>query len=259
MNSLKIIVSVFAFSALTFQAAAEKISIPSKSSFRGKQVTLTGDFRPDSKGRKSPLVVLLHGCGGLAGAAGRSLNTHASALRRSGFSTLVLDSFGPRNAGNGWVCRSDSRLINAQRYRQKDVADAVAYLAKTDRINASKIFVMGQSNGGTVAVKLGQSRKIKGLRAIAAYYPFCGAVRKSSSKPSIIFVGDNDDWTPPQKCKAAHSPSRGVEVISYPNAVHSFDLPIKVQNYLGHKVGGNSAATSNSRSRMIRFFKKYAG
>ena len=39
----------------------------------------------------------------------------------------------------------------------------------------------------------------------------------------------------------------------YPNAAHSFDLQLPPQSFQGKLIGGDPAATADSRSRMLRF------
>ena len=238
-------------------AHAELLRFDSSSTYSGKKVELTGEFNSPNGRKHAPLVVLMHGCGGLEGAVTRSLKAHAQALNRSGFATLLLDSFTPRGISGGWVCKRDSRLASAQAYRQRDVADAVTFLSKNERIDSKNVFVMGQSNGGTTAVLIARNQRIPGLRAAVAYYPWCVIVGNGSRTPLLILTGLLDDWTPPDNCIANHNPKGGLTVVGYPGAYHSFDLPISVQEYQGHRVGGNRKATSDSRKRMIEFFRRH--
>lgn len=231
---------------------AQTLNIPTSSRFGGKSVTLIGEFK--DAGKQKPLVVLLHGCGGLDRVVRNSLRSHASALKSAGFSALILDSFTPRGIGGGWVCDSNSRLSNARKYRKKDVRDAVEFLASKSLIDPDNIFVVGQSNGGSVSAQLAR-RPFKGLRAAVAYYPWCGAVSARPSIPLLVLAGVQDNWTPPERCSRIDRPGGTLSVITYPNAVHSFDLNIAVQSYKGYRVGGNPQARSDSRKRMVSFFK----
>lgn len=236
---------------------AETLTFGSSSTYAGKKVELTGRFAAPPSNKKSPLVILMHGCGGLGSAVLNSLQSHAEALQSFGFATFILDSFNPRAISGGWVCKRDSRMASAQAYQQRDVADAVNFLIKNRPIDPQNIFVMGQSNGGTTAVLIARNRRIPGLRAVVAYYPWCVIVGNGSITPLLIFGGEKDDWTPPDNCEANNNPAKGLSVVTYADAVHSFDLNIAVQNYQGHLVGGNRAATLDSRRRMITFFKSH--
>ncbi len=186
------------------------------------------------------------------------LRSHARYLVRNGFAALILDSFGPRGNSDGRVCKTATRLDQARIYRTRDAIDARKYLASRGGIDARNIFAMGQSNGGSVAVKLALKNPSAGFRALTAYYPWCGALSASRSPtPLLILSGAKDGWTPPQACQKNHNPARGITVKVYPNAVHSFDLNFPVTTYLGYKVGSDRAATSDSRRRMVRFFKRH--
>ncbi len=237
---------------LVSPAVAKTLSFPASSSFGGKNVTLTGEFK--SAGTQRPTVILLHGCGGLRGAVRSSLRAHASALNSAGFSTLILDSFGPRNISGGWVCSTIRRLSDARSYRQKDVRDAVRLLVTENLSDPTNIFIMGQSNGGSV-VSLLANNTFMGLRAVVAYYPWCGVVSAKPKVPLLVLSGEEDDWTPPAKCVAKDKPGGNLEVVTYTDAKHSFDLNLAVQTYKGHTIGGNPKARSDARRRMINWFK----
>lgn len=233
-------------------SAQQKVEFPGSSKWKGSKITLRGELL-GAGGKKKPAVILLHGCGGLQSSVRNSLRTHAKRLVRAGFAALILDSFGPRGISGGWVCVSDQRLISAAGYRKTDVRDAIRYLRARGDVDMRNVFAMGQSNGGTTVLALARRGRSSGLRAVAAYYPYCGG-SGSYSMPVMIFAGAKDDWTPASLCEK-HRRGR-TSVIVYPNAVHSFDLPINRQRYQGHLVGRDAGATSDSRSKMVAFFRK---
>ncbi len=234
-------------------AIAKNISFKASSTHQGKKVILKGEYKTPGNG-KYPTVILLHGCGGLLSSVKNSLRNHARALNSNGFATLILDSFGPRNNGNGVVCQRTSSLRSAQAYRGRDVIDAIQHLKTITGSDQKSFFLMGQSNGASVASILAKSGR-HAIRAVAAYYPWCGAVPANPAIPLLVMSGESDDWTPPDRCKKIDKPGGRLSVITYPDTHHSFDLNIPVQHYKGHTVGGNSAARSDARKRMIAFFK----
>ncbi|MEM9277112.1 MAG: dienelactone hydrolase family protein [Pseudomonadota bacterium] len=205
---------------------------------------------------KHPVVILLHGCGGLALAVPASLRAHSRMLRRHGFATLILDSFGPRGISGGWVCDRNSRLASATHYRQRDVRDAIQHLKSHPQIDIHNTFLMGQSNGAGVAAEMARGKKYKNIRAAVAFYPWCGSVWDRSAKPLLVLAGGADDWTPPEGCRKRHNPASGITVHVYPDATHSFDLDIPELVYKGHRLKGDKQATGNSRKRMVRFFRQ---
>lgn len=234
----------------------------------GKDVKLRGKlFRPEGAG-PFPAVVLMHGCGGWQPAVTYALQNHAKFLTRHGYVVLSVDSFGPRGNGGGKVCESYKALRDARSYRSYDAFDALKYLQSLDYVNGDNVFMMGQSNGGSVAIKVAQAnapkrygKAEKGFRGVVSYYPWCGTFGGSSvelSAPLMVFGGARDDWVPPKGCKKVRAKGdNGLEVKIYPNAPHSFDLEIMQQRYAGHLVGYDQHATQDSRTRMLAFFDEH--
>lgn len=223
-------------------------------------------FRPQGKG-PFPGVILMHGCGGWQPAVRHALHSYADFLVESGFAVLNLDSFGPRNKSGGMVCDSVQLLTDARIYRVYDAFDALRYMKALDYIDADNIFLMGQSNGGSVAIKAAMAgdpraygRAGAAFRAVVAYYPWCGAFGGRHvvlASPLLIFAGGQDDWTPPAEC--AHTTASGatLQVKIYPQAAHSFDVDIPLQRYLGKMLGKNDYAAGDSRKRMLAFLKQH--
>lgn len=240
---------------------AETVSFAASSTFGGGPVTLTGALTRPGGPAPAPAVILMHGCGGLQPGVQAGLKAHAAALAEAGFAALILDSFGPRGNGGGHVCESLDRLANARRYRLRDAEDARAFLSGLEGIDADNIFLMGQSNGGSVAIRAAQ-RGARRFRAIAAYYPWCGVFNRLGAKavidtPLIVFGGAKDDWVPPEACTTIKAEGEAYQVHVYPEAPHSFDLPVPQQRYLGKLVGEDAEATADSRARMIGFFQSH--
>ena len=182
---------------------------------------------PDGPG-PFPAVVLMHGCGGI-------LEAHirwASELNAAGFATLIVDSFRPRSILN--VCKGDTTSTGYSQ-RAFDAHGALAYLQARPDIEPDNIGVIGWSHGATAALEavsegVAISRLETSFSAAIAFYPYCLSDRNISS-PTIILIGENDDWTPPEPCEdlADRNRSNGstgsVEVITYPAVYHSFDKP----------------------------------
>jgi dienelactone hydrolase len=102
-------------------------------------------YRPEGPG-PFPFVVLLHGCGGLHREAMWTawVEPWAELLRAHGIGTAVVDSFGPR--GVDQVCTGN---VAAWAVRRADDAYSVrAWLAEQPNVDATRIAVMGMSNGG---------------------------------------------------------------------------------------------------------------
>lgn len=245
------------------QATSRTIQLPASDPHTARSLMLDAElFRPNGDG-PFPAIVLMHGCGGWQPAVREGLRTHAEFLRDSGFVVLNLDSFGPRQYGGGKLCSNNPALYRALSYRTSDAFDAMRYLASQDFVAADNIFLMGQSNGGAVAIRAAKEsapqRYGKGeaaFRGVVAYYPWCGELgrsRVSLSAPLLILAGGRDNWVPASECQGVRGEGAPLEVQVYPNAAHSFDLQLPPQSFQGKRIGGDPAATVDSRSRMLRF------
>ena len=251
----KLIAAIFvAVTSYCIQAsAAENVEFKATSTYSGKEVILVGELSFPKTNGSHPVVVLLHGCSGLEPIVKKSMRKHASKLNQNGFATLILDSFSPRKNSGGWVCERISRLASARVYRAQDTLDAVKFLENQKDIDSNNVFLMGRSNGGSTVATL--TKKTGIIRAITAYYPWCGVVPTKPTLPLLVLSGADDDWTPPADCKNREGHSPNLTVTVYPNAVHSFDLDIPVVTYKGHKVGGNPEALRKSTAAMIGFLR----
>jgi len=244
--------------------AAEPVTFPASRGYTAAQVTLRADlFRPHGDG-PFPAVVLMHGCGGWQPAVRFTMNSYAQYLTERGFVVLNLDSFGPRRRGGGMVCESFDQLAQARDYRTHDAHDALRYLQDQDFVDTSKVFLMGQSNGGSVAIHVAQgsgphgSVPGNGYAAVVAFYPWCGAFGSRQVKlatPLLVLGGERDDWVPATECKGVRSTGAPLELVIYPEAAHSFDLEVGVHRYLGKLVGKHPHAAEDSRARMVAFFE----
>jgi|GEM_PF-287271 len=253
---------------VTMAYAGEKVKFEASRAYTFESVTLRADIsKPEGDG-PFPAVVLMHGCGGWQPAVRYTMNTYAAYLVSHGFVVLDLDSFGPRNNGGGKVCESVAMQRDALDYRTYDAYDALKYLQAQKVVDGNNIFLMGQSNGGSVAINVAKGDapqdkkgKDKGFRAVVAYYPWCGAFGNREvelASPLLVFGGGQDDWVPARECEGVQSTGADLQIKIYPEAAHSFDLEIMPQRYLGKLVGNNKYAAEDSRRRMLAFFIEHA-
>jgi dienelactone hydrolase len=237
-------------------ASGTNVHIPSSA----PDVVLAGRLhRPSAQG-PSPAVILMHGCGGWQPAVLRGLKDHAAFFVRNGFVVLNLDSFGPRGNAGGTVCTSYSQLAQARKYRTRDAFDALDFLRRQTFVDPENIFLIGQSNGGSVAMLAATEANQPSFRGAVALYPWCGATgsrRLELAAPLLILGGARDDWVPPRDCQHLAANGAELRVKVYRNAAHSFDIPIPVQRYLGKRIGFNRSAAEDSRKEMVRFFRRH--
>ncbi len=264
---LALVVLLSAGGRSTASNGYEYVEFTASNSDQSEKVLLRAQlFRPQGKG-PFPGVILMHGCGGWQPAVQHALHSYAAFLVESGFAVLNLDSFGPRKKSGGMVCDSVQLLTDARIYRMYDAYDALRYMKALDYIDADNIFLIGQSNGGSVAIKAaiaGEPRAYgragAAFRAVVAYYPWCGAFEGRHvvlASPLLIFAGGQDDWTPPGECARSTASGATLQVKIYPQAAHSFDVEIPLQRYRGKLLGKNDYAARDSRQRMLIFLKQH--
>ena len=97
-------------------------------------------------------LFLMHGCAGLTPAVKKSLNIHADYFNKHGFVTLIFDSFASRGNTGGKVCSDFDELNKARYYRTFDAFAAHDYLSSLPFVDGN-IYLIGQSNGGSVALQ----------------------------------------------------------------------------------------------------------
>lgn len=245
--------------------AGERVKFEASRAYTSERVTLRADIsKPEGDG-PFPAVVLMHGCGGWQPAVRYTMNNYAEYLVKHGFVVLDLDSFGPRNNGGGKVCESIQSQQDALDYRTYDAYDALKFLQSQKFVEGNNVFLMGQSNGGSVAINVAKgdaphSKKgmDTGYRGVVAYYPWCGSLGNRKvvglAAPLLVFGGGRDDWVPARECEGVQSTGAPLQVVIYPGAAHSFDLDIVPQRYLGKLIGKNEYAAEDSRERMLSFF-----
>lgn len=186
-----------------------------------------------------PVVVLLHGCGGL----------YSSARERAGMLSLRHGGMAERLSAQGWhVVMPDSltargvRSLCEQRYsersvhqshRREDVLGTLQWLARQPWADASRVALLGWSHGGSAILAATDLREaavrnaaLKPVTSVA-FYPGCADALKRGYQPSgslLMLLGEKDDWTDPGPCielgRRIAAPAR-----VYPDSYHGFDEP----------------------------------
>lgn len=251
VRSLACVVATACIAAASHAAlpAPEAVSFPSLDA----GVTVTGLlYRPLSSSQRVPVIVGLHGCGGMwsAGPDGRDrLNARSVAWTQrflaQGYAVLWPDSFNPR--GKHSVCaipRGEPSITPSQ--RGLDALGALAFVAAQAGLDASRVALVGWSHGGStvLAAVNGKDARVAGFRAsgeaatapraAVAFYPGCGVASRMRegwlpAVPLAIFSGALDDWSSTPTCERLTASARGrganMSITVYPNAHHGFDAP----------------------------------
>jgi len=198
----------------------------------GPKVTLAGELRfPRKKMKRYPVVVLVHGSGGVSG----YIDDWAKELNKMGAAVFILDSF----TGRG-IYKVNSDQSQLGRLAQiVDAYRALDVLAQHKHIDKSRIALMGFSRGGqaTLYSSLKRFQKLHGsvtgneYSAYLAFYPACGTSYKHDSdvanKPIRIFHGSADNYNPIASCrnyvKRLQQENKDVELYEYAGAHHVYD------------------------------------
>ncbi|MEN3374649.1 MAG: hypothetical protein V7604_4 [Hyphomicrobiales bacterium] len=199
----------------------------------GKAVTVTGEFRIAQGSGKLPVVILLHGSGGM----GPNVESWARDLNAMGISTFALDGF----TGRGLTSVNTDQALLGRLAFTLDAYRALDMLAKHPRVDSARIGLMGFSRGGQGALFASLKRFHqmwnKSGAEFAAYIPFypdCMTTYISDTelaeKPIRIFHGTPDNYNPVASCKRyverLRAAGRDVQLTEYPNAQHGFDNPL---------------------------------
>lgn len=205
-------------------------------------VQISGElYRPAGPG-PFPAVVGLHGCGGRRQAWEDALGAQVTAL---GWVMLSVDSFGPRGVTHR--CTADAGTIVE---RVRDAYGALQYLANLPFVDKGRIAVLGFSQGGMAALsavrpEVADAMPQQRFRVAVAYYPWC--VEQKFAVPTLILIGELDDWTPARLCRETAAQSgegSPVRLVIYPGARHGFNFPWpRPINMFGHRLEYDEAAT----------------
>jgi len=210
----------------------------------GQGLRLTGWWLPpaneaDNTSDPRPVVIALHGCGGLyssaASAKGRLSQRHggfAERLRDQGWHVVLPDSLTARGEHSLCEQRYADRRV-AQSDRRDDVQATLAWLARQPWADMSRVALLGWSHGGSAVLAAThqgdpkvRQQAWKPVTAVA-FYPGCSQAlqqRYQPVAPLLMLLGAEDDWTPAEPCVRLADRVRA-QVRVYTGSYHGFDNP----------------------------------
>jgi dienelactone hydrolase len=228
---------------------------------RRKGDDLVGELhRPPGAG-PFPAVVLLHGC------SGRSTRTWedpaAARYVELGYVTLIVDSFATRGLTTACTGGAPDRVMDAY--------GGLNYLAGLPFVKPDRIGVIGFSQGAMAALSAvavqGVETLVERHFAVAvAYYPSCSDRDGAFTVPTLILIGERDDWTPARDCREMMARRTGegasVKLVIYPGAYHSFNsrsLRDQPKTLLGHHLEYDAAADDAAWQEMTALLRRTLG
>ena len=229
---------------------------------------LLGYLRQPRDAGPSPAVVLLHGCNG----GWQKLDERwGPRIGSWGYVTLTVDRFGPR--GITTACTSGAPAATIF-----DAYRALAFLVQQPFVDPDRVAVIGFSQGGWLALASVERGMIERMskekfRAAIAFYPPCMGIKGNMTVPTLILIGELDDWTPADECRnlaegrddygISRQKGAGVpiELVVYPGAYHDFDVPSFAApvKFLGHHLEFNRAARDRSSDTIKTFLDATIG
>jgi carboxymethylenebutenolidase len=168
---------------------------------------------------QAPGVLIFHTAWGLSAHE----RAFARRLAEAGFACMVL-SYTPLTTGPAVLAD-----IARRESLEKVASDALQHLRAQPEVNASRVGVIGFSLGGYFAVHLAAGRTPPEA-AVVYYgvYPTAEPLMLTLSVPLLILQGERDDpafvQAADSAAQAAAAQGRSCELITYPEAVHQFDL-----------------------------------
>jgi dienelactone hydrolase len=235
-------------------------------------------FKPEGNG-PYPVVIALHGCGGLGGRSEPvqvRYRDWAEELLKDGKAVLFPDSYGSRELGP--QCRVKERRITARRERVADILASRQWLMQQSWVARGRISLLGWANGASallwaVRPQLLLHHAEPDFRSAVAFYPDCrlsSGLGWSTRVPTLVLIGAKDDVSSPPACRqmveGAHGRSALTRIVVYPSAYHDFDrpnLPIQAigpnpdaaDPEKGH-VGTDAEARADSQKRVAEWLAR---
>ena len=269
---------------LSAARAQDRVQVPSHDVSAGQAVVMPGFWFAAKVAGSAPAMVLMHGCGGPynKGVLAERYTTLAARLNALGVHVLVTDSLTPRGEKELCTQRNGARRVT-QTQRRRDALGALQWLAGQPGVDASRLGLLGWSNGGSTVLAASNARHAEVAAAqvkpslLVAFYPGCAnelARGFEAIAPLLMLVGQLDDWTPAAPCEqlaqvnsaSGASGASRIQLLVYEGAYHGFDgtAPVRLRRDVpngvnpgrGVHVGAEPTARAASALALQEFLRR---
>ena len=183
-----------------------------------------------------------------------------------GIATLIVDTHTPRgendNCGKFLTVRADvenknQAVLQLLKQGGDDAVAALKVVKAMPDIDPKKVFLMGTSAGATATLYAtdpkAPSAHDTNIAGVVAYFPLCYKNVKASV-PTLVMIGDQDDWTGPVAACQALKGKPNFEVVVFPGVGHSFTMPFdKPFDLAGHHLAYDEKSTKEAAQRADAF------
>lgn len=238
---------------------------------------LVAHWWPAAGAGAHPAVIGLHGCGGLytrKGAISERFRGYAERWHAAGYSVLLPDSWTTHDHQH--VCQTPyAQRHHYSAQRNADVRAAVAWLQAQPGVDATRVAVVGWSNGASTALRAIDPARgpVPRLAGVAVFYPGCAPLQRRSAMlapvPLLMQLGANDNWTPAAPCVALaerlQQAGHDVTLRVYEGSVHGFDgtEPLRIRADVPNgadphhiRQGGNPQARAAAIDELHAFLQR---
>jgi dienelactone hydrolase len=151
--------------------------------------------------------------------------------------------------------------------RLADAFGALTYLAKRIFVDPKRIGVVGFSEGASTALQLASAHSFDlfelpdhpTTKAVVAFYPACDSASDEMDGPTLILIGELDEWTRAKECEYLMERLGGkgapMKLVISPGAHHAFFDPTLEEGvrYYGYWLQYNAAASEHAINEMRDF------
>jgi len=176
-------------------------------------------------------------------------------LLAKGIAVLMVDPFTPRNEPEGICANLNGGTFVKYATRGGNDVAALKLLKATLGVDPNRTFLQGHS-WGRYRRSSPWTRTLRRCTTPrspdSSYYPYCWD-NVQSSAPTLVLIGEQDDWTPAALCQAVKN-KPNFEIVVFPDSYHAFVSPMgKPVDYLGHHIAYNENAALEAQQRADAF------